>query len=245
MADRTYTINSTAYPSVTTILGAVLAKPALISWAARQERETIRQALLEVLTDSAHPQTPDALWEAVEKATTGVLASEKAKKEAADIGTAAHAAIESYLKQRLNLPAPEIVLDDLSEGSRHAYESFIAWSDSVDLVPRHVEVEVCDDEIGYAGRFDLIADVLEVPTLIDVKTSKSVWFPEMGLQIIAYRHAAAKMGMETEQGIVVRIPKTLDDPTLEAVLVPYDITIDHFKACVALYNLNKAMRRSR
>ena len=41
---------------------------------------------------------------------------------------------------------------------------------------------------GYAGRFDLIARLSGIVTLVDFKTSKGI-YPSYGWQIAAYKHA--------------------------------------------------------
>ena len=76
-------------------------------------------------------------------------------------------------------------------------------------------------------------------TLGDYKTAKAV-YPESYLQNIAYRHAAAACGLPTEQGLVLRLPKTLDDPAFEAAPVP-DIPLADFLAVLRAWQWKRRM----
>ena len=99
--------------------------------------------------------------------------------------------------------------------------AFMAWEDwrkSVDLKPIAVEQVVYSKKYGYAGTLDLLAEVNGVLTVIDWKTGKAV-YSEAHLQNAAYRQAIREMGHgDPQQGIVVRLPKNIEDPEFEAVI---------------------------
>ncbi len=231
---RFYWINGRQLPSVTTIL-EVIAKPALGPWYAKEERRQLETALLEVLVRPG-PADREAykafVLEHLATAITGVKAADRARERAATIGTAVHAGIEWQIRTRLGEDAgPEPILPD---AAAWAVESWKDWAKSVALEPLALERVVYCEDCGYAGTMDLYARVKGIPTVLDWKTGRAI-YPEAFLQNVAYRHAAARLGMPGEQGMIVRLPKRLDDPAWEAMGVPPTITMDEFLAALRLW----------
>ena len=66
-------------------------------------------------------------------------------------------------------------------------------------------------------------------------------YPEAFLQNIAYRHAADHLGMPSEQGLIVRLPKLLDDPAWEVMTVPETVTLSDFLAAGNLWRWQRRM----
>jgi hypothetical protein len=97
---RFYWIHGRPLPSVTTIL-EVIAKPAQGPWYAKEERRHLETALLDVLVLPG-PADREAykvfVLEQLATALTGVKAADRAREQAATIGTAVHAAIEWALR---------------------------------------------------------------------------------------------------------------------------------------------------
>ena len=237
---RFYWINGRQLPSVTTIL-EVIAKPALGPWYAKEERRHLETALLEVLVRPG-PADREAykafVLEQLAGAITGVKAADRAREQAATIGTAVHAGIEWELRTRLGEdPGPAPALPD---AAAWAVESWKDWARSVALEPLALERVVHCEDCGYAGTMDLYARVRGIPTVLDWKTGRAI-YPEAFLQNVAYRHAAAGLGMPAEQGMVVRLPKRLDDPAWEAMAVPDTITMDEFVAALRLWQWTRRM----
>ena len=86
----------------------------------------------------------------------------------------------------------------------------------MDLQPIKIEQTVWSDVYGYAGTMDLLAVVNGKLTILDWKTSKAL-HPEYKLQVAAYAKALLEMGHgDVEQMIIVRLPKTIEDPGFEA-----------------------------
>lgn len=227
---RFYPIGGHLYPSVTTIL-SVINKPALGPWYAREERRHFETALLDVL---ARPGARDPEWVLGELAqvVVGVKAADRAKQQAASIGTATHAMIEYSLRVQLGEdPGPR---PDIPDAALWAFEVWRQWADEVELVPLAIERVVHDPVYGYAGTLDLYAKVKGVLTVLDWKTGKSV-YPEAFLQNIAYRSAAALDDMPSAQGLIVRLPKLVDDPAPEPVWVPETATLRDFLAALRLW----------
>jgi hypothetical protein len=231
---RFYKVDGKEWPSVTTILD-VINKPALGPWYAKEERRHFETALLE-LASTHQTITGEQLLDAVINAVNGVKAADKTKQKAATIGTALHAAIEWHLRHQLGEdPGKEPTLPD---ESAWAFEAWKDWAKSVDLVPLMIERVVYCEYCGFAGTLDLYAKVKGALTVLDWKTGRAV-YGEAFLQNAAYRHAARQRGIESEQGLIVRLPKIIGDPAPEPVWVPESSTYTDFRAAAYLWRWNR------
>src|SRR5262252_3076493 len=234
--DRFYTIDGRQLPSVTTILD-VIAKPGLGPWYAKQERQYFETAMLEVLSKPG-ARDPEYVLAAVVAAVTGVKAADRERQRASVIGAAVHAGIEWQLRRALGEnagPAP-----CLPEAAAWALESWKDWAASVALEPLAIERTVYCHDCGYAGTLDLFARVKGVLTVLDWKSGKAI-YPEAFLQNVAYRHAAKRLGMLSAQGLIVRLPKLVTDPTWEVMLVPATLSIEDFMAAMRLWRWLRRM----
>lgn len=179
-------------PSVTTVLG-VIAKPAL-SWGAAKET-----ALFAVLHRSEWEDLSEA--EAVErlrKHHRGIW-DDKALR-----GTMVHSLATEWAQGAAVDVPPECVpyID--------ALEAFY-----VDWRPSWVQVErtvVHDDEtVGYGGTFDAIADLADGKRwLLDIKTGSAI-YPEVALQLAAYRGADAMAVFDDKGNLVDTEPLPIVD----------------------------------
>jgi hypothetical protein len=229
-------IDGQRWPSVTTVLD-IVAKPALGPWYAKEERRFFEAAMLEVLSKPG-ARDPEYVLTAVAEAVSGVKAADRVKQSAATIGTAVHAGIEWALRTQLGEdPGPEPSLPD---AAAWAVESWKDWAKHVALEPLAIEHTVYCEVCGYAGTLDLYARVAGRLTILDWKSGKAI-YPEAFLQNVAYRHAAARRGMTAVQGLIVRLPKYLDDPAWEAMLVPDSLTIEDFRSALSLWRWQRRM----
>ena len=150
-------------PSVTTILGDTIAKPGLITWAAK-------------LASRAALQDPSITEE---QATSAIY---EAKKEGGSRGGLVHSLTEAadngHLADIETLP-PHIRPYAL------AHQKFIK-----DFQPKLIknEMVVANFTFGYAGQLDRIYDIREDMDIVDFKTSPR-YYKENGLQLSAYKHA--------------------------------------------------------
>lgn len=211
--------DGTELPSVTTIL-SVLAKPQLLAWMAKTEREMVSAAAADLYQDApAEPKMSRmAFLSTLERRVGEELAGRKKMRAAADIGTEAHAMAEWELKKMMGWPVDE--MPKLSQPAAICFAAWEEWRASVELEPLWIEQKVFSRAHLYAGTLDLIARVNGELTVVDFKTSKAV-YPEAFLQIAAYAKAIGEMGHEEPKvGMILRLPKTEDDPGFEAVPVP-------------------------
>jgi hypothetical protein len=167
---HSYLLSGAPVPGVTTILSEGYPKPALVDWASRT---TAGYAI-----DN---------WE--ELATLGVAERlrrlEKARwdvtRTAAVRGTAVHELAQKLQAGEL-VEVPEHLI-----GHVDAYLAFVN-----DWQPKElfVEAPVFSREFQYAGTCDLVADLNDDRRwLLDWKTSKGSPYPEVALQLAAYRYA--------------------------------------------------------
>src|SRR5262249_31948989 len=80
----------------------------------------------------------------------------------------------------------------------------------------------------------LYARVQGVLTILDWKTGRAI-YPEALLQNVAYRHAARRLGLPSSQGLIVRLPKLLEDPAWEVMTVPNTVPLGDFLAALRLW----------
>lgn len=205
-----------SYPSVTNILDAV-GKPALIHWAAKEERKSVLECSANLYEDCpTNPKMSRMAWiSTLEHRLGEEKQHEKLLRKAGEIGTQCHQMIEWTLRAKLcqTLPSPP----QMTEKAMWAFSVFERWAKRVKLTPILVEQTVYSRVHGYAGTMDLLAEVEGVLTLVDFKTGKSV-YSEAHLQNAAYRTALREMGHgDAKQGIIVRLPKNEVDPEPEAV----------------------------
>lgn len=216
---RFYDIDGEKLPSVTTILQAVN-KPALVQWAAKEERTMTILAAADLYEDiHGTPKMSRSTYVTTLDARLGkVRANQKLLAKAAEIGTQVHKVIEWNIRRDLGQivgPGPE-----LSDKAAWAFMAYEDWAQSVNLKPILIEQVVSSRQHRYAGTMDLLAEVNGVLTLVDFKTGKSVYGEAM-LQNVAYQAALAEMGhQKAEAGLILRLPKVETDPNFEAVTVP-------------------------
>ena len=221
---RWYNVNGVDYPSVTNFMGVIDKSGPLMHWSTNLEREHVLNTAARFYRKgiAMPPLDEDAFRESV-RGELGTFAHRQTSKQAQDIGTEAHDAIEQWVFQKLDQPvASPIDVDAMSQEAQLAYESFLAWAKDADLQPIAAEVVLYSDINQYAGTADLIALVNGKPTLLDWKTSKRVYVTHK-MQCVAYQVAWQEMGNQPLAGAyVVRLPKdlTAESWDCEVVTVP-------------------------
>jgi hypothetical protein len=118
---------TTRMPSVTTILGAI-AKPALVPWAAKEERLAVMEASADLHAECARQQFPRSMYLlALEQRVGKTKAHVKALAKASDIGTAAHTKIEWLMRRDLGQKVgPEPLVPAAAAVAVRAFEDWRA-----------------------------------------------------------------------------------------------------------------------
>ena len=245
---RHYVVDGEKYPSVTTILG-VIAKRALIDWAAKQEREAVVRAAVALHREGVNGAMPVEAFEGLLLDRLGKQrAHERQLEKAADIGSQAHRLVENSIRSRLRLPVESDVTDP-HQAAVQAHQAFLGWAREVDLEPIATEQVVYSRTHQYAGTMDLLARVGGRVLLIDFKTSKPKRgggiYPEHALQSAAYRTAVTEMGKlpTPEAGMIVRLPKTAND-TVEPMEIGGDDLGQQFDAFLAALSLHRWLKQN-
>lgn len=219
-SSRFYDVDGQHLPSVTTILEAC-AKPALVPWAAKQERELVYSAVRRLI---ANPGVGRANFMAsLETAVGHEKAHVKAMSKARTIGSEAHGLIEWHIRRELKQAVGTEPV--VSEKATWAYLVYEEWRRSANLSVTLVEQVVYSKRYGYAGTLDFAGEMDHADgrsTLVgDFKTSARI-YSESHLQVAAYAHALVEMGYATTlpAGCIVRLPKTESDPEPEVLVIP-------------------------
>lgn len=171
--------------SVTTIIGA-LDKPALIYWSAEQT------ALAAVNERAAWAQMANSRPDdAIEWLKNARFRRAPGARSATDLGTAVHAAVETY--------AVTGVRPEVDDEIRPFLDQFDGWLQRFSPSYQAVEVTVFSPTYGIAGTCDGFLIVDGTRFIIDYKTSAKSFdkkgkptgpYPEQaGLQLAAYRYA--------------------------------------------------------
>lgn len=196
-----------------------LAKPALIPWAARSERDAVLRFLGTERGAEYLKYAGDQFGRY--KNNNPHFAYEALRDTAGDAGSTTHTWIEWWISGRQGLE-PEC--EGPSEVARRSMQQ---WFEAVTLVPKYIEtaVHLLPSEFppdGMGGRLDCFAEVdipdtapqhshdcLTGPVLLDWKTSAGI-YPDFTLQVAFYGYALHKREGTPwpVPGVIVRPPKT-------------------------------------
>jgi hypothetical protein len=174
--NHAYTINGMKAVGVTTAISKGLPKPALMYWAARCVAEEALNLAPDEWAALKNLQRPEAV-DYLKKAPT------RMRDDAAVRGTKVHNIAEKLTKgQEVDVP----------EELRGHVESAMRFLDEWKVKPLLVENTVGSYRWGYGGTFDIVGEVPDGRRILfDYKTGKSGIWPDVALQLAAYRHADA------------------------------------------------------
>ena len=236
---RFYEVDGKRLPSVTSILSAVN-KPALVPWAAKQEREMVYAAVQKMISDPG--VTRINFMRSLDAAVGHEKAHSKLMSKAGDIGSECHGLIEwNMRKELLQTVGPE---PKISEKALWAFMAYEDWRKQANLSPLLVEQAVWSQRYGYAGTMDWYGEIdhegQRLRVLGDWKTGKGI-YAEALLQNAAYVHALVEMGHADPgvAGCIVRLPKAVDDPAFEVRMIPADDQKQLFKVFLSVVELWK------
>lgn len=250
-AKHKYYLDGKLMTGTTTCLG-VLAKPALIQWAANLGTAKAFE-LANTLDDERLSELAGAIEAATEKfGKINAVAckwiedqfpefkearcAHTAKKEAAgQHGTDTHLLVESYINHCLANGGAPVDLE-----VEAIVQPFVKWS--VENVQEFLFAEraMHDPDLFFAGTADFAYIGKDGRRYIgDFKTSSGIYGIDYWLQVAAYRHLAEKEGDAPYDGMtVVRIGK--EDGKFEAhSLYEYESYRDVFLSCVRIYRMQQ------
>lgn len=213
------------FPGVTTVLG-VIAKPALIPWAANEAAKKIKAYLVENATGRA--LTATEIDDLVEK---GRKAHIELKDAAADVGTRAHAAINTLIDG-----GTLALTDDI----KPAVDAFLAFIGESHIKIEHGDRKIASMTHGYGGSLDAVGVENGRLVVVDFKTSSGI-YREMGLQVAAYCEALRETyGLDyLPEAYILRLGKT--KPEFEVKKIPsVERCFGWFRNALELYHFQKA-----
>jgi len=130
---------------------------------------------------------------------------QETSRDAANIGTWAHRAVDSYLKEDTTN-----FIDAFKKGGERIekpFMAFVEWKSNTGFRYLDSELEVWNEK-RFAGSVDLIGTINDRLYLIDLKTSKRI-YPDYLMQVSAYKYAfEERCGKKIEGLAILRLDKT-------------------------------------
>lgn len=195
--EHMYTLDGKPLHGVTSIL-RVIAKPALIQWAANMACDYIIENSPRMDTGRF---TTDTI---IEEAR---VAHRKKKEDAGEKGHDVHTQIEELVKQAIEANKGHIKYQDDGKINPQV-QKFMKWADENNAHFLESEKRVYSQESWYAGTLDLVLEIDGKKFIADVKTSSAI-YPEFYLQMAAYQGALEEMNEHTDiaGAMVINLPK--------------------------------------
>ena len=166
--------------------------------------------------------------------------SSKYRDEMADIGTLAHKMILDYFNKT------ETDTTDYSENQIDLAEncliSFWAWEKQHTIEVILAEAQLVSSQYGYGGTIDCYCKLDGEFTLLDFKTGKAI-YPEMFYQLAAYKQLLVEGNHLVGMTRILRIGRDEDEGFEERLVADTTKHFELFKYCLAIYNLQKELRR--
>jgi len=225
---HTYTLDGKPMTGCTTILG-VLAKPALIQWAANEAVNHIKKWL-------ENPSTTKVTYETVmsilEEART---AHAKFRDKRAKEGTDTHSLIEEWVKLCIKEHEGKPLATWRADTN---IKPFVEWAQKEEVTFLASEARFYSKSLFVAGTADLLFEKKGQRFVGDVKNKKKIYGRESYFQCAGYQIMAQEMGEKPFDGYcIIRVWEDQIE-----TLWGYDVEgdMEAFRACVTIYRaLNK------
>jgi len=221
-------------PRVTAICDQLDKSPALMGWAVN----CMRDYLLVLFKNHDRADTEQSYFthdEFADMVNDAKSNYREVSKEAMDIGSLTHSAIEEYLLtgKEPKEPRPEVL---------SAFVAFLEWKDANTTETIKVEHSVYSLNPPYAGTLDWICLMDEKKYYIDFKTSKAVYEPSR-YQIAAYRQTDDDP--DSCGSGILRLDKETGYPEFKDLTDKYDNDVDIFNDLCKLWWKRKPKLRKK
>ena len=184
--------NGTPVSGVTSILGAVLNKPALVPWAYLQGKENYDRVTEAVLKECGNVDYNSSNYlgvlliikrvtKIIQEFQIGKLYDKRDK--AGEAGTLGHAFVEHDLKGRQE-PDLTNVPKDIRARAEGCYLAFLEWKQRTRFKLIYSEIPLVSEVHKFGGCLDIGGGVTDLE-LIDLKTGKGI-YPNMFIQLGGY-----------------------------------------------------------
>jgi len=165
--------------------------------------------------------------------------SSKYVDEKAAIGTLAHQMIADYLrgKETDTSEYSKVQIDQ----AENATLSFFEWEKTHHVEPILIEEPMVSEQYKFGGTIDCLGKINGSLCLLDFKTSSGV-FPEMMVQVVAYRQLLTEHGHKVDQTTILRIGRTPDEGFEERLVNDVERRWQIFQHCLEIYRLQKEVK---
>ena len=223
-----YTLDGKPLMGVTTVLN-VIAKPALIGWAAKMASEYIEEEVKKIAKGDNFIEELGEEWARI--LIDARTAHTRKRDEGAKKGTDIHSWIEEWIAG----DNPETPKEKIA---KKQIEEFLKWVKDNEIDFLESEKRMYSEKYWIAGTVDAVAMIGGKKYVVDFKTQAKLWDKTPFLQIAAYRLMLEEMGEKDYQGgCVVLLPK---EGGLEThYSYDYDTDKEGFLAALKLYKTLK------
>lgn len=227
-----YKVANQKLPSVSAILEVLDAgkSGALSYWSKKTALDSMKSALESKLSIGVSLSEED-----LEEAYSSALKSpDRLKKEAADVGTECHNAIDALINLK---PIPQ-----LSQQAQAAFKNFLNWTHSLNLTFQSGDIPVASPSLGFGGRLDALAsDQQNNLILLDWKTTNKLKVHNF-YQVAAYALALKETyNLYPTKAFIVKFPKS--DSKIQQLEVDLKSTTKAFLALLKLYYLHQPVEQ--
>ena len=104
-------------------------------------------------------------------------------------------------------------------------------------------MQVVSDSLCVGGTLDIYAKVNDVPTVLDIKTSKAC-YSEQRTQVVAYKNLLLENGFDVTDCRVIRIGRDENEGFDDILIGGHDLHWARFMACLTLYRASKNLENT-
>jgi len=165
--------------------------------------------------------------------------SSKYVDEKAAIGTLTHQMIADYL-QRKETDTSEYSKVQIDQ-AENAVLSFLEWEKTHHIELVLIEEPMVSELYKFGGTIDCLGQMNGSLCLLDFKTSSGI-FPEMMIQVVAYRQLLIEHGYKVDQAIILRVGRTPDEGFEDRLINELDRRWQIFEHCLEIYRLQREVK---
>lgn len=162
--------------------------------------------------------------------------SSKYVDKMATIGTIAHYLINCQFSGEI--PDLEDYAPKEIKTARNCLMSFYDWKKSHDIVTFFSEKSLVNEKFLYGGTIDLYCKIDGKINLVDFKSSNKI-YPEMIIQLAAYRNLLEENGFLVEECRILRIGRDESEGWEELKIANTETYLEVFKHTLEIYRLKK------
>lgn len=158
---------------------------------------------------------------------------------AARVGTLIHYMVECDLKGEE--PDFSDYTSNEIDKAENAFIKYLEYRDGHILEPILIEEPLVSEKYRYGGTIDFYGLEDSVPTLLDIKSGKAI-YPEMLIQVVAYRQLVLEQGHPVERLRILRIGRSEDEGFEQRIVGQIPERWEVFEHCLAIYQLRKKVQ---